>query len=190
MQIVAYAEAEVPRELRLQVISLQRQAWPPEPGEPPDPAPWHDPALRPRSVLLVEEGRVLAALDILSKDIVHAGESFFASGLSAVVTDRELRGRGYGGKLAAASRKMIEASGADLGIFTCDRHLRMFYERAGWQHLPGTVLIGGTREQPFASDQFDKVTMASFFSARARAVKQAFLGVRIELYSGGIDKLW
>ncbi|MCZ0971746.1 hypothetical protein O1L55_10350 [Streptomyces albulus] len=57
-----------------------------------------------------------------------------------------------------------------MGLFTCDRPLRAFYESAGWHHLPGTVLVGGTPQAPFPSDRpgFDKVTMADFFSPRAR----------------------
>jgi hypothetical protein len=89
-----------------------------------------------------------------------------------------------------AAREAIEASGVDLGIFTCDRPLQAFYEGAGWQLLPGTVLVGGTPESPFPSDQFDKVTMARFFSPRARDRADTFVGSRIELYPGAIDKLW
>lgn len=188
MEIVSFAEAEVPPDLRWQVVALQNQAWPS--GQALDPTPWHDPGLEPRSVLLVDGGRVLAALDILSKDIVHRGKRYAASGLSAVVADRDHRGKGHGLKLVEAARWMIEARGADLGIFTCDRHLQVFYERAGWEHLPDTVLIGGTREEPFRSDQFDKVVMASFFSSPARAAAGSFIGAQIELYPGKIDKLW
>ncbi len=85
---------------------------------------------------------------------------------------------------------MIEAGGADLGIFTCDLDLRAFYERAGWRCLPGTVLVGGAPEAPFPSDQFDKVTMAAFFSRRAHDAADGFIGARVELYPGEIDKLW
>lgn len=187
-EIVVFPEASVPLDLRLQVVALQHQAWPSEGA--PDPAPWHDPALRPQSVLLVEDGVVLAALDILSKTIEVGGESYAASGLSAVVTDQRHRSHGYGREIVEAGRRMIEAGGADLGIFTCDRYLRAFYERAGWRHLPGTSLVGGTPENPFPSDQFDKVTMAFFSSPRARAATDAFVGARIELYPGEIDKLW
>ena len=56
--------------------------------------------------------------------------------------------------------------------------------------LPGTVLVGGTPEAPFPSDQFDKVTMARFFSPHARTLADTFVGCRIELYPGEIDKLW
>jgi GNAT superfamily N-acetyltransferase len=141
-------------------------------------------------MLLIDEGRVVSALDILSKELVHCGQRYAASGLSTVVTDEALRGRGYGLKLVEAAREAIAASGVDLGIFTCDTPLRTFYERAGWQVLPGTVLVGGTPEAPFPSDQFDKVTLASFFSAKARRFADTFVGCRIELYPGEIDKLW
>ena len=65
-----------------------------------------------------------------------------------------------------------------------------FYERAGWSVLPGTVLIGGTPEEPFPSDQFDKVTLAASFTAHARRNAGRLAGARIALYSGKIDKLW
>jgi predicted GNAT family N-acyltransferase len=188
VRITSFPEAEVPADLRAQVLALHREAWPDlmtgrQPG--------HDPALRPLSLLLVEEsGRVVSALDILSKDITHREHSFHASGLSTVVTGKADRGKGYGRRLVEAGRDTIEASGADLGIFTCDAPLRTFYERAGWETLPGTVLVGGTPEAPFPSDQFDKVTMARFFSAKARRFASTFVGARVELYSGVIDRLW
>jgi GNAT superfamily N-acetyltransferase len=138
----------------------------------------------------VDDGRVLAALEILSKQIVHRGERYAASGLSAVATLASGRRRGHGRTLVEAARREIEASGADLGIFTCDRPLQAFYERAGWQVLPGTALVGGTPAAPFPSDRLDKVTMASFFSERARANAHTFVGVQIELYPGEIDRLW
>jgi len=188
MQVVSYPEAEVPAELRRQVVALQRQAWPS--GEPLRLDPVHDPALRPLSLLGLAGRRVVCALDILSKQIVHGGGHYEASGLSTVVTDERERGRGFGVALVARAREEIEASGADLGIFTCDIPLQEFYERAGWQLLPGAVLVGGTPAAPFPSDQFGKVTMARFFSERARRRAATFAGARIELYPGEIDLLW
>jgi GNAT superfamily N-acetyltransferase len=187
-QILAIPEADVPAGLRRQVVALQRQAWPSE--RPVTLEPRHDPALRPVSMLLVAGGRVVSALDILSKDLGHAGVQFSASGLSTVVTERELQGRGYGRRLVVAARRRIERSGADLGIFTCDRPLQQFYESAGWEVLPGSVLVGGTPELPFPSDRLDKVTMAGFFSPRAIRRAETFAGARIELFPGLVDKLW
>ncbi|MFF1793319.1 GNAT family N-acetyltransferase [Kitasatospora sp. NPDC058263] len=190
MRIVTLPETAVPDELKLQVAGLQEQAWPGPPA--PSTAPVHDPALRPVSMLLLDGGRVVAALDVLSKRLEHAGRTYAACGLSAVVTDRVERGRGYGRRLVAAARTLVEEGGADLGLFTCDRVLRHFYEGAGWELLPGAVLVGGTPELPFPSDRegFDKVTMAGFFTERARRHRADFPGSRIALHPGEIDRLW
>ncbi len=60
---------------------MQDRAWPSGSGsDTPAQATTHDPALRPLSMLLVDEGRVLATLDILFKEITHAGRAFSAGG--------------------------------------------------------------------------------------------------------------
>ncbi|MFB9432272.1 GNAT family N-acetyltransferase [Streptoalloteichus tenebrarius] len=199
MRILSFPEAETPPELRDQVIELQHEAWPGEAVIPPlDPAErggrvvTHDPALNPRSMLLVDDGVVLAALDILTKEIAHAGQHYRAGGLGSVVTRRSVRGRGYGRRLVTATRETMAASGLDVGVFTCARPVRRFYESAGWHLFPGAVLVGGTREAPYPSDQphLDAVVMGDFFSPRARENHLSFHNARIELYSGEIDKLW
>jgi aminoglycoside 2'-N-acetyltransferase I len=192
MHIASFPEAEVPWRLRAQVLALHAQAWPNLGGgdAPDEPGISHDPALRPLSMLLVEDDVVLAALDILSKDISHRGQRYAASGLSTVVTEQAQRRRGYGRHLVLAARDAIGDSGADLGLFTCDRPLQAFYEGAGWQVLAGAVLVGGTPAAPFPSDQFDKVTFAYFFSPKAQEHAESFHHARIELYPGDRDKLW
>lgn len=184
-RLVSAPELELTSALRLQAIALRRAAWP---GIRTDPA--HDPALAPLALLLLEGERVVASLDILTKTIAHRGGHFRASGLSSVVSDAALRRRGHGRRLVAAARELIAARGDDLGIFTADAPLEGFYTAAGWQLLPGSVLVGGTPQEPFPSDQFDKVTFACFFSPRARAAAAGFAGARIELYPGAIDRLW
>jgi aminoglycoside 2'-N-acetyltransferase I len=188
MRVVSYAEADVPRDLRLQVVRLQDAAWPPD--TPSGLGPWHDPSMNAVSLLLLDDDRVLSALDVLSKPLDHIGETFAASGISAMVTDPELHGRGHGRTLAIAARDFMATNGADLGIFTCDAELRSFYERAGWRHLAGSVLIGGTSNDPFPSDVLRKVVMAQFFTPKARDAEPAFVGARIGLYPGAIDRLW
>ncbi|WP_062430595.1 GNAT family N-acetyltransferase [Herbidospora daliensis] len=186
MRIVSFPESSVPGVFREQVVALHASEW-------PGSSSGHDPLLDPVSLLLLDGDEVVATLDILSKPIVHAEQTFQASGLSAVVTRGDRRGRGYGKALvAAALRSMVDSVAAppDLGIFTCDRPLRAFYEAAGWECLPGTVLIGGTPDDPFPSDQFDKVTMGAFFSPRAVHLRSAFVGARVALFPGVIDRLW
>lgn len=187
MHIETYPDAALPDALRAQALALQDQAWPPASD---DVQRGHDPALNPLAVLLIDGGQVVACLDILSTEFRHCDENYQASGLSAVVTDTAHRGRGHGHRLVLEARALVKSSGADLGIFTCDKELSGFYERAGWSVLPGTVLIGGTPEKPFPSDQFDKATLAAFFTPRARHNAGHFVGARIALYPGEIDKLW
>ncbi|MEV6318923.1 GNAT family N-acetyltransferase [Streptomyces sp. NPDC051776] len=206
MEILTFPEAATPPALRAQVLELQEEAWPYE-GAPTLSADLsadrlsHDPALNPRTMLLVDrdsdgagggEGTVLAALDILSKEIVHAGRRYAAAGLSTVATRGSHRGRGHGRRLVSAAREEMADGKTDVGLFTCARPLQAFYESAGWQVLPGTVLIGGTPEAPFPSDRpgFDKVTMACFFSEESRRREISFHDARIQLYPGEIDKLW
>lgn len=188
MHVLNWPEAATPPAFRRQILDLQRQAWPGDDSG----GLTHDPQLDPVSFVLVDGERVLAALDVLSKTIVHRGQAYRTSGLSTVVVDAAHRGGGLGRELVATARRDIEASGVELVLFTCDRPLQHFYEHAGFDLLPGTVLIGGTPERPFASDQpgFDKVTMAAFCSAAAQAHRGEFLGCRIALYPGEIDKLW
>lgn len=188
MRVLSFAPHQVPAAVRTQVAALEEQTWPREPGEP---AGEHDPALRPETMVLVDgDGVVLASLAILSKEISHAGRRFAARGLSAVVTDQACRGRGHGLRLVTAARERIASSGADLGVFSCDRPLAGFYLRAGWQLLPGTVLVGGTPDDPLPSDRFDKLVLAGLFTEHAREHAASFEHARIELYPGTIDRLW
>jgi aminoglycoside 2'-N-acetyltransferase I len=193
VKILLFPEADTPPELRLQVLALQSQAWPP--GESPSAVaggPTHDPDLSPLTMLLLAGQQVLCALDVLSTVIVHSGHQFRACGLSTVVTAAAARGRGHGHRLVVAAHEVMAASGSDLSLFTCDRTLRRFYENAGWVALPGTVVVGGTADSPFPSDQpgMDKVALADFFSPRARLHRDSFTHAQIHLYPGEIDKLW
>ena len=187
-RILTFPQDAVPARFRSQVIALRDLVWPRSDSERP---PGHDLALDPLWLLLIDEQEaVAAALAILSKPITHLSQRYSASGLSAVVTDPRRRGRGYGHRLVTVARELIAESGRDLGIFTCDQPLANFYVRAGWRLLPGTVLVGGTPEAPFPSDQLDKVTLGEFFTHHARTHAADFEGARIELYPGELDRLW
>jgi aminoglycoside 2'-N-acetyltransferase I len=187
-EISSWPAADVPPTVRTQIVDLREQAWPSHEGGGRGVV--HDPALRPLTVALSVEGVVVAALDFLSKNIDHAGQRYAASGLSAVATDGDYQHQGYGSSLVRAAGALMARAGADLGIFTCDPPLRAFYEGAGWDVLPGSVLIGGTPDEPFPSDQFGKLVLGWFFSPRAKANAHRFVAAHIGLYPGTIDKLW
>ncbi|MEU6299401.1 GNAT family N-acetyltransferase [Streptomyces erythrochromogenes] len=186
-RVLGFAEADVPAALAAQVAELEAEAW-------PGSTPGHDPALAPRTLVLVDaEGTVAAALTLLHKPIPLAGRTYRAAGLSSVVTRSALRGQGLGGRLVAAARAELAADPAvDLALFSCDRPLAPFYEAAGFAPLPGTVLVGGTPEDPLATDTpgFDKVVVAAFFTDAPAADRAAFTAVRVPLHPGSVDRLW
>jgi GNAT superfamily N-acetyltransferase len=188
VEILTRPEAEVPPPLARQVRALQEQAWPP--ADPAGAATGHDPLLQPVVLLAVEDGRVQAALAVLSKRLAHRGERYEAAGLSAVVTDPAVRRRGFAAALIIAARRWMEENGKDLALFTCDASLAPFYESGGYEVLPGTVLVGGTPEDPFPSDRFDKATLWAPLTAHARDHAADFRNARIELHPGVIDRLW
>ncbi|MFE5494440.1 GNAT family N-acetyltransferase [Streptomyces virginiae] len=187
LRVLGFAEADVPAASAVQVAALEAEAW-------PGSTPGHDPALAPRTLLLVDgEGTVAAALTLLHKPIPLAGRTYRAAGLSSVVTRSALRGQGLGGRLVAAARAELAADPAvDLALFSCDRPLAPFYEAAGFAPLPGTVLVGGTPGDPLATDApgFDKVVVAAFFTDDPARDREAFTGVRVPLHPGSIDRLW
>ncbi|WP_328298351.1 GNAT family N-acetyltransferase [Streptomyces sp. NBC_00435] len=190
----------LPAGLAGQVAALEQQAW-------PGSAAGHDPALAPRAVLLLDgEGRVAASLALLYKAVgLPDGRTYRAAGLSGVVTRPDVRGRGYGARLVAAARASLAADPAvDLALFSCDQGLVPFYEAAGFEVLPGTVLVGGTPADPLATDApgLDKTVLGAFFEAaahveapahaegRADEVRAAFTGIRVPLHPGTVDRLW
>jgi len=188
VEIAVWPEADVPTVLRRQVVELRDAAWPPDlPGSL---APSHDPLLRPVSLLLVEGDEVVAALDILSKELPHGGVTYAASGLATVVTRADLRRRGHGLRLIRAARETMGAAGADLAVFTCDAVLAPFYEAGGYAVLPGATLVGGTPDAPLRSDELDKVVLWRPYTAKADVRAGDFAGAEIELYPGPIDRLW
>ncbi|MFI9061716.1 GNAT family N-acetyltransferase [Streptomyces sp. NPDC053429] len=138
-------------------------------------------------------GVVGACLTLLRKEIRLAGATYRAAGLSAVVTRPELRGRGLGGRLVTAARELLAADPeVDVALFSCDRELTPFYEAAGFERLPGTVLLGGTPADPLPSDRpgFDKSVLAAFFTPDPAATRAVFTAARIPLYPGPVDRLW
>ncbi len=185
--MIGCAEADLPAGPARQVAELEDAAW-------PGAAPGHDPALAPRALLLLAaDDTVAASLALLFKEIRLAGRTYRAAGLSSVVTRPELRGRGLGGRLVAAARAELAADPAvDLALFSCDRPLAPFYAAAGFPVLPGTVLVGGTPEEPLATDApgFDKVVVAAFFTDEPGTDRAAFTGARVPLYPGNTDRLW
>ncbi|HEX8095803.1 hypothetical protein [Jatrophihabitans sp.] len=84
MDLLSFREAEAPPDLRAQIVALQRVMGP---GITRDISrTTHDQIMRPVTMILAVNQVVVASLDVLSKEIVHAGQRYEASGLSWVIT--------------------------------------------------------------------------------------------------------
>lgn len=187
-EILEYAEGDVPIALRRQVLAIQDEAWPSVDGTPSR-GLVHDPTLGPWSVLLVRDREVVAACDVLSMDLRHAGRTWRASGLSTLVTAPAARRQGHGLRMVRAAIDVAFARGAAVVLFTCDPPIVELYLRAGCRVLEGAVLIGGTRDDPLRSDSLGKVVLAGFPPGRPDQA-DAFAHCDIALYPGPIDRLW
>jgi GNAT superfamily N-acetyltransferase len=180
--IIAYPEVELPDELLRQTLEALRAEWPGAfIGAKAGRTQLNDSALHAMIFSLVVDGQLASHLSVPRKTIVHHGGSYRAYGLSGVLTNPAFRGKGYGERIVRAATEFMEQDGADIGLFTCDPSLRRFYERCGWTLLEGASLVGGTRAKPFPSEALGKITFGRFFSARAQARRNDFLGAVIWL---------
>lgn len=181
-EIVTYPQAALPVDLKRAALHILEAAWPT--GRSVDQRlsrSLHDPRHPTECMVLRVDGAVVAYLAIPTKTLDHAGVRFTIAGLSAVATHPEHQRRGYAGRLVTAARERIAASGVDVGVFTCDTPLAAFYVAQGWDLMPSTVVVGGSRDRPFRADVLDKWTLMGFFTPHALAHRAAFEGTDLYL---------
>jgi len=188
-EILSYPQAALPPDLKRAALQILEAAWPSGRSlEERLSRPLHDPRNTPECMLLRVKGEVVAYLAIPTKTIEHAGVPYTAAGLSAVATHRAHQRRGYAGRLVTAARERIAAAGIDLGVFTCDTPLAPFYVARGWELMPSTVVVGGSRGRPFRADSMDKRTLMGFFTPHAQSHRAAFedADIYLELRDGDL----
>ena len=184
-RLLTFASAELPADLRCQILSFMRVAW------------WEGftGALRRRDWIITEEdhpvhlvlveGTILVAhLGVVWKNLDHAGTTYRTYGLTGVFTYPTFRREGHGARLVAAGTDYIRRSDADVGMFHCAPALRDFYARAGWIPIDGATTLIGRRDAP---DVVDEVMMMQFLSERGRAGRADF--ARVPVFFGG-DCTW
>lgn len=185
--LVRYPQEDASPRLREAILALEDTAWPPEPGTPA--AGWpSDPATYLTSLVLVEDGAAIAHAAVRQREIRHRGGVYLAYGLSEVVSPCRRR-QGLGLQVIRAAAACIEGQRPDVSLFTCRPELTPFYAKGGWEPLPGTCLVGGTREAPFRSDSLGLAVMARFYSEKAARRRGDFAGADIWLEIGE-GELW
>jgi predicted N-acetyltransferase YhbS len=156
--------------LRQRIAELQRSVFG-SVGTVSDAVPEdHAAGLNAIAFFALEGDQVVSYAAVVHLTIAHGGRTFALAGLSAVATAPEFRGRGLGTAVVAAATRHIESSDADLAIFTSDRPLARFYERAGgWRPAPQVRVVGSLDEGALTSDGLGKVVLMRLLSDRARA---------------------
>ncbi len=181
VQFVDYNTA--PPSLRREIATLQDLAYgPSDPEANGRLSPLHNPALNARSCFIRSDGWLVSYAGIVTKAIVHAGQSFTISGLSCVATDPDYRHRGLARRVVAAATAYIEQSGVDFGVFTCAPEIVRLYTGAGsWSITPDAVLVGSRDPSAITSSALGVAVLMRLFSTKAQAVAGTLLSGTIDL---------
>ena len=140
--------ADLPDHLRWQIISIIRMQWYATAGDYIGPSAlpdeWH-----PCHVIGAEGDALVSYAGVVWRDIAHAGLAFRIYGLSSVFTFPALRRRGYGTEVVRrATSRIRQAGDADLAVLFTTPGTVPFYERNGWQAMPSTEFLIGSRAAP------------------------------------------
>jgi GNAT superfamily N-acetyltransferase len=172
MQIEVFpTNADLPDHLRWQIISIIRMQWYDIAGDyagpPALPDEWH-----PAHVVGTEGDALVSYAGVVWRDIEHAGVTFRSFGLSTVFTFPALRRRGFGSEVVRCATARIRRAGdADLAVLFTTPGTAPFYERSGWQAMPSTEFLIGSRTVP---TRHRDVSMMLFVSAKGQRHRSAF----------------
>ena len=112
----------------------------------------------PRSLVVIEEGRVIAHAAMLPREIRTTQGELLIGGLARVCTDAALRGRGLGELVVRAAFGLVDAGDFPFALFQTNHIVRGFYERLGAVTVLNPIinsLADGPKTNPF----WDEVVM-------------------------------
>lgn len=183
-ELLTCAGEALPPDLKCQVLSFQRIQWPGGFAGVNRLRDWiHHAEQHPTHFVLVENGVLISYAGVLWKYLEHAGEVHKTYGLSGVLTYPAFGRQGYGSRVVTAATAHIRESDADVGLFTCDAHLKDFYSAIGWIPMARAVLLGGPRSAPHLNEE---LVMMGFFSKKGKRGRSAFASMPIYFD----DDLW
>ena len=190
IKLLQFLQQDCPEPLREQILDMMQREWPQAIEGTRRERPWpENPEAQPTSFVLLEDNSVVSHVAVPRKDIKHEGQTYRAFGLSEVMTHPSFRHQGFGLQLVKEATTFISNNEPDIALFTCQPPLVSFYTQGGYEHIPNTPLVGGTRNKPFRSDSLGLSTMIHFFSEKAQQNRSAFVGADIYLELGE-NMLW
>ena len=137
-EVQILSAGDLSEHLRDQIRSLDtRVDW----GQPPGVSSlvWAD---SPPWVALVQvQGTLAAHVGIVEREILIGSRLLRVGGISSVMTEPELQGRGYAtAALHQATDFIRDRLSVPFALLTCLEHRRSFYERFGWVVLDQPVV--------------------------------------------------
>jgi predicted acetyltransferase len=184
VDFIAYEKA--PDSLTKKVIHLLNIVWPKRFSEDEE---IHPIALSPVSFFLYIEQQVISYCVVLSKEIVHEGNTYKISGLHCVCTHPLYRKQRYASQIVKKATEFIENSSIDIGLFSCKPDLLSFYKNYGWLPADKVHIVSGKYSGALSNHHFGKITLIRFFSKKAIDHKNAFSDTSIYL-NAPLGKLW
>ena len=172
MEIEIYpSNAALPEPLRGQILALIRIGFHDTAGDYRGPGAlpeeWH-----PMHVVAVEGDVILSYAGVVWHEIRHLGEVFKTYGLSSVFTFPHYRGAGLGTRVVRRATDEIERAGdGDVALLFTMPERVPFYERCGWQAMPGLRCLTGDPTRPVAHGD---LPLMLFLSAKGRRQRAAF----------------
>lgn len=150
MQIEILSKNDLTEEQQEAVIALRYAVYPQlAASSEPRPIAWAETVW---SVLIHDDNNKLVSyVGALTREGTLNGQPVLVGGIGSVKTDPEARGRGYAGAgLRRAIAFLADRFQVDFSLLVCREALLTYYQRFGWQHFKGNLLV----EQPSGKAKF------------------------------------
>lgn len=144
-RVMSWNPEEMPDLIRVQILAYMREEWPE--GFVGDNLmrnwihPSHD---HPRHFVgLLSDEVVAAHASALWREFTEYGERWKIGGLSGVFAYRHLQGEGWGKAVVEQATLYLHTLPLDAALFCTENKTVPFYEKLGWELLPGNPLSKG-----------------------------------------------
>ncbi len=186
MELIQFPQKNDDADIADKIISLENTVWFQDKEDSVFPSA---PDTYVTSFVLMEDNIAICHVGVRKTILYHIGEEYIAYGLSEVVTHPHYQGRGFASQTIKKAAQFIIAQQPDISIFTCTKEKVEFYQRCGWDAMPGTSFVGGTIEKPFRSDSMNLITMMMFLSLKSKQHRKDFENTDV-IFELGENQLW
>lgn len=183
MKVIQYFKENEDVSLKQKIIDLEASFWPKDNDYPSSLDTFVT------SFVLVENDKAISHVAIRKTILQHQQDQYQVYGLSEVITHLDYRNNGLATQLIKKSIQYIINQHADLSIFTCKQKNTSLYTSCGYQIMPTTCFIGGTKENPINSHRLNLVTMMILLTPKAKHNMQTFENTDL-VFELGENKLW